>query len=78
MKFFQRPHLPSAKLHSLRLNSKVHQEMLKLAQLMENGQIDEAEKIQINRNVEYPNLCTPWMIAVRQLILSRNESKTWY
>ena len=45
---------------------------------MENGQIDEAEKIQHNRNVEYPNLCTPWMIAVRQLILSRNESKTWY
>ena len=52
--------------------------MLKLAQLMENGQIDEAEKIQIIRNVEYPNLCTPWMIAVRQLILSRNKSKTWY
>ena len=46
-------------------------------QLMENGQIDEAEKIQCNLNVEYPNLCTPWMInAVRQLILSRNKSKT--
>lgn len=58
-----------------KLNNKVHQGMLKLAQLMENGQIDEAEKIQRNLNVEFPNLCTPWMIAVRQLILSRNKSK---
>ena len=49
--------------------------MIKLAQLMENGQIDEAEKLQRNLNVEYPKLCTPWMIAVRQLILSRNKSK---
>jgi hypothetical protein len=51
------------------------QGMLKLAQLMESGQIDEAEKIQRNLNVEYPNLCTPWMIAIRQLILARNKSK---
>ena len=49
--------------------------MLELAQLLENGQIDEAEKTQRNLNVEYPNLCTPWMIAVRQLILSQNKSQ---
>ena len=44
---------------------------------MEAGQMDEAEKIQRNLNVEHPSLCTPWMIAIRQLILAqKSENKT--
>ena len=56
-----------------RLNGKVHQGMLKLARLLQDGQVEEAEKIQRNLNVEHPNLCTPWMIAIRQLILAQTE-----
>lgn len=62
-----------------KLNGKVHLGMLKLAKFMESGQLDEAEKIQRTLNVEYPNLCTPWMIAIRQLILaqkSENKNKS--
>jgi len=58
-----------------KLNGKVQQGMLKLAQLMKSGDIEEAEKMQRNLNVEYPNLCTPWMIAIRQLILAQNKVK---
>ena len=67
------------KWNNNKLNGKVHLGMLKLARFMESGQMDEAEKIQRNLNVEYPNLCTPWMIAIRQLILaqtSENENKS--
>lgn len=59
-----------------KLNEKVHLGMLKLAKFMESGQMDEAEKIQRNLNVEHPSLCTPWMIAIRQLILAqKSENK---
>jgi len=59
-----------------KLNDKVHLGMLKLANFMEAGQMDEAEKIQRNLNVEHPSLCTPWMIAIRQLILAqKSENK---
>jgi len=60
-----------------KLNEKVHFGMLKLAKFMESGQMDEAEKIQRHLNVEHPSLCTPWMIAIRQLILAqKSENKT--
>ena len=51
------------------LNDKVKHGMHKLVCHLDSKEYDEAEKLQRSLNVDYPNLCTPWMIAIRQLIL---------
>lgn len=55
------------------LNGKVKVGMHKLAKFLDSNEYDEAEKLQRSLNVDYPNLCTPWMIAIRQLILALKE-----
>ena len=55
------------------LNDKVKNGMHKLARLLEAEDYDEAENVQRSLNVDYPNLCTPWMIAIRQLILALKQ-----
>ena len=51
------------------LNDRVKLGMHKLVCHLDSNEYDEAEKLQRSLNVDYPNLCTPWMIAIRQLIL---------
>ena len=53
------------------LNDKVCVGMSKLANCLADGNFDEAEKIQCRLKVDYPNICTPWMIAIRQMILAQ-------
>lgn len=55
------------------LNEKLHHGMFKLTACLAEDNFDEAEKIQRSLNVDYPNLCTPWMIAIRQLILAQQS-----
>lgn len=57
------------------LNEKLHHGMFRLTACIAEDNFDEAEKIQRSLNVDYPNLCTPWMIAIRQLILAQQEKK---
>ena len=52
------------------LNDKVKNGMYKLACSLNKEDYEEAEKIQRGLNVDYPSMCTPWMIAIRQLILA--------
>ena len=56
------------------LNEKVKQGMSKLATLLSEDKYEDAEKLQRSLNVDYPNLCTPWIIAVRQLILAQKST----
>ena len=56
------------------LNDKVKIGMFKLAELIQKEDYDQAEKIQRSLNVDYPSLCTPWMIAIRQLIFAQNSA----
>ena len=55
------------------LNEKIKQGMQKLGCHLDAKEFDEAEKIQRSLNVDYPNLCTPWMIAIRQLVLALKQ-----
>ena len=55
------------------LNDKVKNGMYKLACSLKDEDYEEAEKIQRGLNVDYPSICTPWMIAIRQLILALKQ-----
>lgn len=52
------------------LDGKVRAGMAALGQHLEHGRVEEAEKIQIKLNVDFPGQCTPWLIGIRQLILA--------
>ena len=52
------------------LNDKVQIGMSNLGKHLVMDEIQEAEKLQQRLNIEYPSLCTPWMVAIRQLILA--------
>ena len=57
------------------LNDKVQIGMNSLGKHLVMDEIPEAEKLQQRLNIEYPSLCTPWMVAIRQLILALKN--TW-
>ena len=52
------------------LNDKVQMGMCSLGKHLVMDEIQDAEKLQQKLNIEYPSLCTPWMVAIRQLILA--------
>ena len=54
-------------------DDKVKNGMYKLACSLKDEDYEEAEKIQRGLNVDYPSICTPWMIAIRQLILALKQ-----
>jgi len=56
------------------LNDKVQIGMSNLGKHLVMDEIQEAEKLQQRLNIEYPSLCTPWMVAIRQLILARKST----
>ena len=60
------------------MNENIQIGMFKLAKLIQEDKFEEAEKVQTKLNVDYPGLCNPWMIAIRQLILAQKvDNKSW-
>lgn len=57
------------------LNLKVEQGMWKLALKLSDKNYVEAEKIQQELNVNWPSLCTPWLIGIRQLIVAAKTAQ---
>ena len=55
------------------LNEKLKSGMFNLSQHLKNEEIQEAEKLQQRLNLDHPGQCTPWMIAIRQLILALKQ-----
>ena len=55
------------------LNEKLKSGMFNLSQHLKNEEIQEAEKLQQKLNLDHPSQCTPWMIAIRQLILALKQ-----
>lgn len=52
------------------LNEKLKSGMFNLSQHLIKNEVQEAEKLQQRLNLDHPSQCTPWMIAIRQLILA--------
>ena len=57
------------------LNDRLQSGMFKLTQHLIKNEFQEAEKLQQRLNIDFPSLCTPWMIAIRQLILALKPEK---
>jgi len=50
------------------LNMYVEEDLIKLVSALESGKADEAERIYINLSVNWPLLCTPWLVGLRHLV----------
>ena len=57
------------------LNDRLQSGMFNLTQHLIKNEFQEAEKLQQRLNIDFPSLCTPWMIAIRQLILALKPEK---
>ena len=55
------------------LNDNIKSGMFELSKCLEEGTFTEAETIQQRLNTTFPQHCTPWIIAVRQMILAQKE-----
>jgi hypothetical protein len=55
------------------LNNQVETGMGRVADLLEDGDVHAAQKVQLALMVDWPSHCSPWGIGIKHLIASAKE-----